>query len=108
MVDWGVPQHIADDAADIDTLLVTPFAALDKSRSARLALGYLCARLGEQLACGELAELMDLDLSQTTQVELHHVQGGLGDARLARLETLLREPRLSTDLKRMRLALDRR
>ena len=108
MVDWGLPKHIAADAADIDTVLVTPLRALDSSRSARLALGYLCARLGEQLACGERTDLLDFDLQHSTAVELHHLQGGPADARLAPLAEVLREPRLSADLQRMLAALSRR
>ncbi len=108
MVDWGLPAHIAADAADIDTVLVTPFSALDSQRNARLALGYMCARLGEQLACGERTDLLDFDLQHSTAVELHHLQAGLADARLAPLAEVLREPRLSADLQRMLAALSRR
>lgn len=108
MVDWGLPEHIAADAADIDTMLVTPFSALDSQRNARLAVGYLCARLGEQLACGERTDLLDFDLYDSTAAELHHLQAGLADARLAPLAELLREPRLSADLQRMLAALSRR
>ncbi len=108
MVHWGLPDHIAADAADIDTVLVTPFSALDSERSARLALGYLCARLGEQLACGERTDLLDFDLHHSTAAELHHLQGGLDDARLAALPQLLREPRLSGELQRVLMALNRR
>ena len=104
----GVTSTVSMSAASAAMCAGRPFSALDSQRNARLALGYMCARLGEQLACGERTDLLDFDLKHSTAAELHHLQAGLADARLAPLAEVLREPRLSADLQRMLAALSRR
>lgn len=101
MREWGLPAALVRDAADIDRLLVTPRAALAAEHSHRLALGYLCARLGERLAAGECQELLSFEPAAGTDAELHHLRGHLDDPRLARLADYLRAPMLSGDLQRM-------
>lgn len=101
MIDWGLPERIVAEAADIDSLLATPRGAIADARSHRLALGYLCARLGEQFAAGERTDLLNLDLPAAAEPELHHLRGHLGDPRLKRVNEYLRAPMLSTDLQRM-------
>ncbi len=101
MADWGLPQRIVAEAADIDTLLDTPPSELDPTRSPRLALAYLCARLGERLAAGELPDLLGFDLDGCADAELFHLRSHLADAALARLAEYLRAPMLSADLQRM-------
>jgi HD-like signal output (HDOD) protein len=108
MRDWGLPENIIADAADIDAMLVTPAGGFETSRNARLALGYLCARLAEQLACGERSELLSFTLQNSSEAELHHLKGALGDARLARLADFVCEPGLSGEVQRMLAALSRR
>ena len=57
---WGLPASIVAEVRDIDRLLVTPAHLLDPRHAPRLALCYLCARLGERLAHGQMADLADL------------------------------------------------
>lgn len=101
MVDWELPERIVSEAADIDTLLVRPSSELDPARRARLALAYLCARLGERLAAGELPDLIAFDLNSCADRELFHLRGYLADPALSRLGEYLRTPMLSADLQRM-------
>ena len=56
MTAWGLPAPIIDDATSIDLVLVTPSSSFDAEHGSRLALCYTCARLGERLAEGSLAD----------------------------------------------------
>lgn len=103
MTEWALPASLIADAADLDRLLVTPPAA--DARGTRLALGYLCARLGERLASGELTDLATLDLAADTSTELHHWRGVLAQRPLARVGELVRSRDLVTAIDRMRAAL---
>ena len=101
MTEWGLPERLVAEAADIDTVLSTPAQELDPARAPRLALAYLCARLGERLAVGEVPDLLTFDLAATADAELHHFRGHLSDARLAKLAEHVRAPALSAELQRM-------
>ncbi|MBL8360468.1 MAG: HDOD domain-containing protein [Rubrivivax sp.] len=101
MTEWGLPERLVAEAADIDTVLSTPAQGLDPARAPRLALAYLCARLGERLAVGEVPDLLTFDLAATADAELHHFRGHLSDARLAKLTEHVRAPALSAELQRM-------
>ena len=71
MNDWGLPAQLVDDAAGIDSVLVTPASAFDADRGSRLALCYACARLGERLADGELKDLLAFDAHTDASPEMH-------------------------------------
>lgn len=103
MAEWGLPESVITDAADLDRALVTP--PTTDARGTRLALGYLCARLGERLATGELADLAALDLAADTSSELFHWRGVLAQRPLARVGELVRSRALVTAIHRMRTAL---
>lgn len=101
MEQWGLPPSVVAEAADIDRLLVSPAGTLNPGRAAGLVLGYLAARLGEALACGEMPDLQAVDLSALPANEFFHVRGHLADPRLARLQEYLRLPAVNGELQRM-------
>lgn len=103
MTEWGLPASVIADAADLDRILVTPPAA--DARGTRLALGYLCARLGERLASGELPDLAALDLAADTSAELFHWRSVLAHKPLARVGDLVCSRDLVSAIDRMRAAL---
>lgn len=102
MTAWALPPSVVADAADLDRLLVAPPTA--DVRGTRLALGYLCARLGERLATGEVTDLAAPDLATDASIELHHWRSALAQRPLARLPELLRAPDLVTATQRLRAA----
>jgi HD-like signal output (HDOD) protein len=104
MTDWGLPAEVTADAADLDRLLAWDTDALDSQRSTRLGLCYVCARLGERLAHGELAQLSDFDLATDPNPEFFHLHRLLDATTLARLSGLLKSPDLAVAMARMRLA----
>jgi HD-like signal output (HDOD) protein len=91
---WGLPPSLIDDVHDIDRTLVTPAQAMDTQRGTRLALCFLCARLGEKLARGSLRDLAAFDLAATEEPEFFHLQSYLAAPALARLPEYLRAPDL--------------
>ena len=82
---WGLPETIVAEVRDIDRLLVTPASAMPPERGQRLAVAYLCARLGERLAHGDLTDLTGFDPAADTSVDFHHLHGHLAAPALARL-----------------------
>lgn len=67
MRQWALPEAIVTEVAGVENTLFTPVRA--DAAAHRLAFGYLCARLGERLASGELDSLQDLDLRAMADAE---------------------------------------
>jgi HD-like signal output (HDOD) protein len=88
--EWALPPSIVEDVRDIDHILVTPLAAMDAYRGPRLALCYLCARLGEKLARGSLSDLAAFDLLSDLDLEFFHLRSYLAAPALSKLPALLR------------------
>lgn len=107
MTEWGLPAGVVQDAADVDRMLVTPPEEIDPRRGARMALCYLCARLGERLATGELADLESFDLETQAGAELHHLRAFIEGSALSRLPWLLRSPDVTTPVRRVQASLRR-
>lgn len=103
MTAWGLPPSVVADAADLDRLLVQPPPA--DARGQRLVLGYLCARLGERMAHGELSELATFDLATDRDAECFHLRVQLGRADLADLPARLQAPDLLQAVQRLRTTL---
>ena len=103
MAAWGLPGTVVADAADLDQVLVQPPAA--DARGQRLALGYLCARLGERMAHGELPDLAAFDLAADPGPECFHLRAMAGRPALVGLPAMLRAPDLLGAMQRLRLAL---
>lgn len=85
MREWGLPEVIIDDVRDIDHVLVTPVQAMDTQRGTRMALCYLCARLGERLAQGSLSNLAQFDVTDEQDMDLFCLRSYLQTPALARL-----------------------
>ena len=94
MDDWALPAAIVADAAGIDDLLFTPAAAFGADRAARLAVCYLCARLGERLAEGTLIDLYSVDPLAGADPEFFHLRGYLASPKLARLVQVVQSPEI--------------
>lgn len=91
---WELPATVVQGVTDIDRVLETPVTAMDPTRAPALALCYLCARLGEQLAFGSLPDLASYDPTQDSRIDMACLQGYLAQPALARLPELLQAPDL--------------
>ena len=101
MTDWNLPESVVADASALDRMLVTPATELVDGRMRRLALGYACARLGERLAEGDIADLATFDLAADRDIDLFHLRGALGSRPLSHLPKALRSSELAASLQRM-------
>lgn len=86
---WELPPSLVDDVCDTSRVLVAPGTTVSDSRVPRLALGYLCARLGERLALGQLPSLQGYDVLQDLAPDTFHLQGYLAHPALAPLNAAL-------------------
>lgn len=98
---WDLPLALVDDVCDSSRVLVTPVSQADPLRAPRLALSYLCSRLGERLASGQLASLRDYDALQDADIDTFHLRGYLALPALARLNEALQADELQTALNDM-------
>ena len=98
---WVLPDALVADVGDISRLLVTPVASIDSARVPRLALSYLCSRLGERLALGQLPSLADYDATQDLGPDTHHLRSCLAHPALTGLNAALQAPELHTALQLM-------
>jgi hypothetical protein len=105
MRDWGLPARIIDDAADIDSVLVTPAGSFAPDRAARLALCYLAARLGERLGADESATLAEFDLENEEAPEFFHLRGYAALPELARALQAVRAPEVEAGVRRVLAAM---
>lgn len=101
MKGWQLPGGLVADVVDSGRLLVEPPAPSDAARLPRLALGYLCARLGERLALGQLGDLDGYDPRQDTAVDMHHLRQSLDHPALDRLDAALQAPELLASVRLM-------
>jgi HD-like signal output (HDOD) protein len=109
--EWGLPSAIVDEVRSIDRLLVTPAGSLPPQRSQRLAVAYLCARLGERLAQSDgtaPADLTGFHLDSETGADFFHPRGHLAAPALAKLNDHLRAADLNRSLQTLRQAMQAR
>ncbi len=92
MKGWELPPGLIDDVGATGRLLVTPAEQMDPNRLPRLAVGYLCARLGERLALRQLHVLDGYDPWEDTAVDMHHLRQCLNHPALARLDAAMQAP----------------
>lgn len=104
MKSWELPDSLVADVADSGRLLVTPPHTIAPDRLPRLALAYLCARLGERLALREMAVLDGYQPSLDEAPDMHHLRASLAHPALAPLDEALQAPEL---LAAMRLMISR-
>lgn len=105
MADWGLPANVVEDAARIDTVLSTPCHTLEPVHASRLALCYLCARLGDRLASGEWDSLRSFDPQADPAPEFFHFKAYLALPTLAPLTAHLHAPATEAALQKMLRAL---
>jgi HD-like signal output (HDOD) protein len=98
---WSLPPLLVADVRDGHRLLVTAPQRIDPGRVPRLALTYLCARLGERLALGQLHSLEDYLPSEDEAVDMHHLRACLAHPALARLSEVLHSPELARAVRQM-------
>ncbi len=102
MKSWELPDSLVADVADSGRLLVTEPQRIDPDRLPRLALAYLCARLGERLALGQLASLDDYFPQDDATVDTHHLRAALAHPALAsQLDSALQAPELQAAVRQM-------
>lgn len=99
MKSWELPAALVDDVNDMGRLLVTPPAAIEPERLPRIALGYLCAHLGEGLAQGRIPSPEALSIGDG--VDTHHLRACLAHPLLARLPAALQSPELQAAVRQM-------
>ena len=99
MKSWELPAALVDDVNDMGRLLVTPPAAIEPERLPRIALGYLCAHLGEGLAQGRIPSPEALTIGDA--VDTHHLRACLAHPLLARLPAALQSPELQAAVRQM-------
>ncbi|MFW5330735.1 HDOD domain-containing protein [Hydrogenophaga sp. ZJX-1] len=99
MKSWELPTALVDDVNDMGCLLVTPPAAIEPERLPRIALGYLCAHLGEGLAQGRIPSPEALTIGDA--VDTHHLRACLAHPTLARLPAALQSPELQAAVRQM-------
>lgn len=105
MQEWGLPASLIEEVREIDQILLTPPALMAPQRRTRLALCYLCARLGERLALGSLSDLCAFDPATDSSAELFYLRSYLVLPELARLVEFLHAPELGKSIQQMRLAM---
>lgn len=102
MKSWELPDSLVADVADSGRLLATVPHDTDPARLPRLALAYLCARLGERLALGQLASLEDYFPQDDVTVDTHHLRAALAHPTLAsQLDAALQAPELQSAVRQM-------
>ncbi len=101
MKTWELPASLVDEVSALGRQLVTPYLKTDPVRAPRLALGYLCARLGERLALGQMRGLEGYEVGQDQGADTHHLRASLAHPALARLEQALASPDVQTAVQQM-------
>lgn len=101
MQEWGLPPSIIDDVRGIDLTLVTPINQTMAKRGARMALCYLCARLGEKLATGDISDLRAFHLREQEGPEFHYLLTYLDEPSIARLVEFLQFPEVVSSINQM-------
>lgn len=101
MKSWELPEDLVNEIGNMGRQLVTPFMTTDPQRAPRFALGYLCSRLGERLALGQLDSLEGYEPRQDCTVDTHHLRSSLGHPALARLDQALASPELIATVEQM-------
>lgn len=104
MMEWGLPISIVEEVRSIDRILLTPANLVEPERGQRLALCYLCARLGERLALGSLSDLTKADPTADYSTELFHLRSYLASGELAKLQELFQSPELAKRMSEAMLA----
>jgi len=101
MQDWELPPSIINGVKEIDSVLVTPVDQTSTSRRTRLALCYLCSRLAEGLATGDIPELAVFDIAAQEDAEYFHLHAYMDVGDMVRVADLIRMPDIAASVQHM-------
>ena len=103
--EWALPDSLVADVRAIDLVLTEPAPSPCSEAQTRLALCYLCARLGEQLAMGQRADLSSFDPMQEGGPEFYHFASYWPGHQLTNLMNSLRSPEIQKSIQQMKASL---
>jgi HD-like signal output (HDOD) protein len=101
MATWGLPEALVEGVKSIDRLLITPTSASDTVETARQALSYLCARLGERLSQGQLKSLEGYDPFQDVCADTFYLNQHLRNPMLRQLPAALASTEIQEAMQQM-------
>lgn len=101
MQSWNVPAGLIQDVRDTARVMVAPCAATTDMRSPRLALCYLCNRMGYMIARGELVDIRSFDVMHSEALEHFYFPSYLRHPSLQRLMEFLQFPEVVASVDRM-------
>lgn len=99
--DWALPEGLVEGVEEIGRCLVTPAPARPDARAQRLALCYACARIGEAIVSGRIADAAQFGSETLEAPEFFHFRGYLRDPGMARFEEHLQAPDVRLAIARM-------
>lgn len=105
MKEWALPESLVQDVLAMDRVLTQPASVPCSPAQTRLALCYLCARLGERLATGQLTDLVAFDPCLDTDADLHHFASYWPGDAMNSLTALMQAPDLQKSVLDMRAGL---
>lgn len=108
MQQWELPDPIIQRVRAIDLVLQTPCPPKPTEQDIAAAFCYLCARLGEKMARGEVKDLASFQPEQDPSPEFFHLQGYLQQPAFARLHEAFQLPDIAGPIGAMVLAMQRR
>lgn len=98
---WHLPSALVRDVCAISRVLVTPMSEVDPAHIPRLGLSYLCIRLGERLALGQLPSLEAYDTAADIGPDTFYLQEYLEHPALIHLNDTLRSSELRAAVQQM-------
>jgi len=105
LTEWALPPSIVDAVRQIGLVGLMPFQSQAATQSGRWGLGYLCVRLGEQLAAGTLTDLAGFDLDSQDSADFYSLPAYLDQPELHRLREFLRFPEVVSSTHQMTQAM---
>jgi len=105
MREWGLPDSIVADAADIEAVMLKPNSAFDAERAARLGLSHFCVRWSERLVNADPGDDPTFDPRAEAGAELFHLRGYLRLPQLSRLAEFSQAPTLMASIQKQHAAL---
>ena len=85
---WGLPRTLTDDVASVDRVMLPPRGAPSLA-SQRSAIAFVCARLGERIASGQLDDNSDLQGWLLQDPDLRFLNSHMGAAAYAKAIELM-------------------
>ncbi|MBY0454225.1 MAG: HDOD domain-containing protein [Burkholderiaceae bacterium] len=98
---WKLPASLVRDVSATSRVLVTPVAEAEPDQVPRLGLSYLCVRLGERLALGQLVSLESYDTAADISADTFYLREYLEHPALIHLNDTLRSTELRAAVQQM-------